>query len=145
MGNVTIFDDEAVQGPTEIKDKTSNYIKFQEQDINSHFDDKGLRVLSLPSTRGMQDLDGHFFRYRDRLLKFSEFSKLTSFSRTSGFPESVGISENIWNSRKIRGPVSRFALMNTIVVSNFLFFRCFRKSHYEIYLFSYFYLFNLLI
>lgn len=94
MGNVAIFDDEAAQGTTEMKDKTSHYIKFQEQDINSHFDDKGLRVLSLPSTRGMQDLDGHFFPYQDRLLKFSEFSKLTNFPRTSGFPESVGISEN---------------------------------------------------
>ncbi|XP_068978381.1 leucine-rich repeat and guanylate kinase domain-containing protein-like [Bombus flavifrons] len=61
LGNVTIFDDEAVQGTTEMKDKISHYIKFQEQDINSHFDDKGLRVLSLSSTRGMQDLDGHFF------------------------------------------------------------------------------------
>ncbi|XP_050484282.1 leucine-rich repeat and guanylate kinase domain-containing protein-like [Bombus huntii] len=61
LGNVTIFDDEAVQGTTEMKDKTSNYIKFQEQDTNSHFDDKGLRVLSLSSTISTQSSTFHNF------------------------------------------------------------------------------------
>ncbi|XP_033179666.1 leucine-rich repeat and guanylate kinase domain-containing protein-like [Bombus impatiens] len=88
LGNVTIFDDEAVQGTTEMKDKTSNYIKFQEQDTNSHFDDKGLRVLSLSSTREIENLNtvlfiktgldiGDFLRIPDIFRKSDTFANST--------------------------------------------------------------------
>lgn len=86
MGNVTTFDDEAVQGTTEMKDKISHYIKFQEQDINSHFDDKGLRVLSLSSTRGMQDLDGHFFLIPEPVTEIFGILEIDKF------PENVRVS-----------------------------------------------------
>nr|XP_033191285.1 leucine-rich repeat and guanylate kinase domain-containing protein-like [Bombus vancouverensis nearcticus] len=75
LGNVTIFDDEAVQGTTEMKDKTSNYIKFQEQDTNSHFDDKGLRVLSLSSTRD----EIRYFRELDPIRCVSVSFQLSGF------------------------------------------------------------------